>query len=195
MYLQLAEGGLYDPFSYLSSASGAGFLPGLAELPGTEDSYIKIPAIFSPSGSEISVREDAFDHLPDRQWHAVMDVILPYQAQGLGGLLWTSKANKAIKNQAKIDRIAARGTARATARAAGPGAGGQVLDTIKSIGSAVAGLVLGGATPQGDIVTPGGDTGQQVIKKWYQQPVLWVVGGAALIGGVALLAKPKKKKR
>lgn len=188
MKLQLAE-------NFLSSSAGAGFVQTLAQSPEA-DLYIKVPAHVSPSGTDMYIREDAFDHLPQSAWSATMSYLEPYQTTGMG-LFGIAIGKKAIerKQDRKLERMTTKAELKKGIVEARGKAGTGIGAALAGIAGTVSNIITGGSAEGGAIVTPEGDDGQAATQKWYQNPIVLIGGAGAAILLVFLATKKKTTKR
>lgn len=76
LMLELAEDNYYEQMA----EAPAMVSPTIeVDYPADENPYIYIPALMSPTGEGMYVREDYFDHLPDEVWEQMIDTLEPYQ--------------------------------------------------------------------------------------------------------------------
>ncbi len=162
------------------------------------------------------VREDFFDVYSDDQYDAIMDLLLPYQEDGLGLRLF-GIGKRSPGQQARYDRRQERkqlklDKKRAKVELKQAQARGEVPTGFEAIGGAISGIFGGGAEPemfpaapvQGGMPTatprggrvPRGQRGVSVEingeRKWYENPAV-IVGGLVVLGtGVYLLTRKKK---
>jgi hypothetical protein len=165
-YLQLAE----NPYNRLADAS---------EL------YIFVPAGFMGNESDIYVREDKFDQLPENEYQILMQKLAPYQNTGLSGK----------KKDARLERKDKRRTQKLEAKQKRVETRGETFGKIAGTVGNLVKNIRGGAV---DVDTTGGGldlsvtTGEQTFFERYKTPL--ILGGIALIGGGIILATRKKKR-
>jgi hypothetical protein len=155
--------------------------------------YITVP---TQDGDTMRVREDAFDHLPDSAYEAIMDIVEPYNAPQMNGLFskWRErkKEKKDQRNERKIDKIQARAEGRTATAKAGGGIGG----ILKSVASSIF-----GKGDEGEAATPEGRgfsldvTGGTPPKPFYKKPEIIIPLAIAAAGGNYLMTRKKKRRK
>jgi hypothetical protein len=166
----------------------------LYPLRDTTDLYLTVP---TETGDTIKVRADAFDHLPEGAYNAIMDIVEPYNAPQMNGLFskWRErqKEKKDERNTRKIDKISARAEGRGYVASQGGGIGGIL--------KGVAGAIFGGKDDTGtqpadrafSLDIAGGTPPPK--KEWYKRPEIMIPAAIGAAGLIYLITRKKGKKK
>lgn len=192
--MRLGENIYNDPFNVLSQGSDL-----------SNELYVLIPAELSPSGADIYVKEDIFDHLSDSDWHAVMSVLEPEPGLGVLPAVIGAVA-KIIPNIISSGYQATKGSItgflhpKGTAATGKPGFFASIFGSKETREAKRLARQERRAARQGIGVTTKTDENilpanvQGGLMAWYNRPMTWVyIGGGALIlvGGIYLMTKKK----
>lgn len=154
-----------------------------------DDNYITVP---DGNGDVMKVRADFFDDMDDQDWEDMMQEVEPLNTgvSGWSDFLSRHRANKADRRNSKAsDPLYLQRQQNKAGR----------RDLIRDVVSNITGAVTGGgqsAMDQRNFDLTGGTNLQfgNQPQPLYKNPLVWVAGGALLIGGYFLL-KGKKGKR
>lgn len=186
MYLELAENGT----NYLTQNDEL-YLDQNGELVEGEEEvspYIFVPGQQGEEG--VYIREDYFDDLSDHDWERLMMYLEANQpGMSLFGLGKKGRARRAERRERKQERKVQRIEARSGGRALVAQAGGGLAGLGQGL-SGILGSIFGGKGEE-----QAAREGQIVSDRPNYTP--WIIGGAVVLGGGALIwaATRKKKKR
>jgi hypothetical protein len=191
MYLQLSENGNSTP----------------PPITATDNPFIFVPD-FTGNSKGIFVREDYFDDLDDKDWNVLMQQLSPYQPEinaGMSEDYFLSsraerKARREKKRELKMQKKEAKNAIKfAKSESIKSGNRADIFKNIVSGASSIASSIFGGGGQPSDSVTydtAPDDTEPETPKKTiWQNPLTYIIGGTVLIGGIALVASARKRKR
>lgn len=162
--------------------------------------YIFIPNLKGRGPKGYYVREDYFDELTDREYDEFMNFLKPFQpAKGL-----SDKASRKRRKELRNDRRQSRNQlidARAQAKREGKGMDWKSV--VDSVGGIATGIFGGGAQggaqlpPDGAAVpmAPEGGSFWDGSTLGISNKFFYPVAGVAVVGGIAYLAKRKKRRK
>jgi hypothetical protein len=187
-----------ETMSYLQLAENDPNLTHLAEtVMMNKDKYLFIPAGFRGAESDLYVREDLLDNLPDPVYDNLMFELAPFQPAGLSSKRDDRRARRAERKKTKGG--AARREARQKrieTRAAARAQGGGFLDKVAGIATNIFGQKAAPAELDVNVGGGGVDVSygpeeEPTFLQKYKVPL--IIGGVVLIGGGIYLATRKKK--
>jgi hypothetical protein len=189
---------------YLQLAENDPNLTHLAEsVMMNKDKYLFIPAGFRGAESDLYVREDLLDNLPDPVYDNLMFELAPFQPAGLSSRRDDRRARRAERKKtkggaARREARQKRIETRANARAQGGGFLNKVTDIAANIFGQKTEPVEADprnldiqAGPGGVNVQYGPPQDEPSFLEKYKVPL--IIGGVVLIGGGIYLATRKKK--